>query len=110
MSQTANSSASKKSKTKTDKDQRYENMLKSIDLGLDKADQKQQHKEANDDDNDFGNFGQTDSGAGLSIMDLVSNLQKNDKTSGQTAKLRSDVSELIQKVDIYLERWLTVEL
>lgn len=100
MSQSANSSA-KKSKTKTDKDQRYDNMLKSIDLKLDKADEKQQQKDAiiknHDDDNDLSSFGKNDGGAGLSILDLVSNLQKNDKTSGQTAKLRSDVSELIQK-------------
>lgn len=101
MSHTANSSASKKSKTKSDKEQRYDNMLKQIDLKLDKADQKQQQKEANfedADDSGFDKFGSSGAGNGLSIMDLVSNLQKNAKTSGQTAKLRSDVSELIQKV------------
>ncbi len=97
MSNTANSSASKKSKTKTDKEQRYDNMLKQIDLKLDKADQKQANFD-DADDSGFDTFGSSNAGAGLSIMDLVSNLQKNDKTSGQTAKLRSDVSELIQKV------------
>ena len=99
--------SSSKTKAATDSaakpknDDRYENMLKKIDLRLDNEKSK---KDTNDNDaNSDDGFIETKSksrAGGVSLMDLVSNLQSNEKATGNSNLLKSHLADLTQKVAI----------
>lgn len=98
--------SSSKSKAGTDSaskpktDDRYENMLKKIDLRLDNEKSKKDtnDNDANDDDGFIETRNKSSRAGGVSLMDLVSNLQSNDKATGNSNLLKSHLADLTQKV------------
>ena len=85
------------SKSKTKQDNKYEDMLKKIDLGLDNKKSKSLFVSHDDEDNDNSFVTQGGDKSKLSLLDLVSNLQNNEKATGNNALLRSHLTDLTQK-------------
>lgn len=94
-------SSTDKSQTKSKKDERYENMLKKIELGLDKPKKNMEVEDDDNDNNQGGIFTQSNDNSrpgGVSVLDLLSNLQSNDKVTGNNNQLKAHLSDLTTKM------------
>jgi U3 small nucleolar RNA-associated protein 14 len=96
MSTTDKQNSSKKSKSKSKKDERYEDMLKKIDLGLDKEKPTNlAHDSAFDNDNEDSSRN-LKPGA-VSIFDLMSSLENTDKVAPNDSMLKTHITEMTKK-------------
>ncbi len=94
-------SSAKKSKTKSNKDDRYQDMLKKIDLGLGDDQAQTQSNEQNkiltETNNDSAPAADLKPGS-VSLFDLMSSLENNDKVNTNTSLLKTHISDLTKKV------------
>ena len=97
MSTTNTPKSSKKSKSKSNKDERYEDMLKKIDLGLDQEKPNNLAVESAFNDDDDSNAKSFKPGA-VSLLDLMSSLENNDKAPQNNSILKTHVVEMTKKV------------
>jgi len=97
MSATDNPKSSKKSKSKSKKDERYEDMLKKIELNLDQEKPKNPLQDLND-DNEDSHSRNLKPGA-VSLLDLMSSLENNEKAAPNTSLLKTHITEMTQKVN-----------